>query len=90
MILTDGNGATPYLFEKDTTHRSNCTGDCVNNWYPFTTSDELVHHLRGHRSGPPKLTEPTLSTATMASLTSHVLPMGRSTRYAGIGCSRSR
>ena len=37
-ILTDGHGATLYLFEKDTPNHSNCTGTCAGDWMPFTTS----------------------------------------------------
>jgi predicted lipoprotein with Yx(FWY)xxD motif len=37
-ILTDGQGATLYLFEKDTPNHSNCTGTCAADWLPFTTT----------------------------------------------------
>jgi predicted lipoprotein with Yx(FWY)xxD motif len=37
-ILTDGHGATLYLFEKDTSNHSNCTGTCAGDWLPFTTN----------------------------------------------------
>jgi|SRR5882757_1664132 len=37
-ILTDGHGATLYLFEKDTPNHSNCTGTCAADWIPFTMS----------------------------------------------------
>jgi len=37
-ILTDGHGATLYLFEKDTANHSNCTGTCAADWIPYTTS----------------------------------------------------
>ena len=36
-ILTDGHGATLYLFEKDTPDHSNCTGTCADDWMPYTT-----------------------------------------------------
>jgi predicted lipoprotein with Yx(FWY)xxD motif len=31
-ILTDGSGRTLYLFMKDTTNQSNCSGACVSAW----------------------------------------------------------
>ena len=37
-ILTDGQGATLYLFKKDTPNHSNCTGTCAGDWLPYTTS----------------------------------------------------
>jgi predicted lipoprotein with Yx(FWY)xxD motif len=35
-ILTDAQGRTLYLFEKDKTTRSTCTGSCAMNWPPAT------------------------------------------------------
>jgi len=37
-ILTDGHGATLYIFGKDTANHSNCTSDCAADWIPFTTN----------------------------------------------------
>jgi predicted lipoprotein with Yx(FWY)xxD motif len=31
-VVADGNGRTLYLFEKDTTRRSACYGQCANYW----------------------------------------------------------
>jgi predicted lipoprotein with Yx(FWY)xxD motif len=36
-FLTDGQGKTLYLFEKDTGTTSTCTGACASAWPPFTT-----------------------------------------------------
>jgi predicted lipoprotein with Yx(FWY)xxD motif len=38
-ILVDDKGMTLYIFDKDTQGKSNCTGDCANNWPPFTLKD---------------------------------------------------
>ena len=37
-ILVDSKGRTIYLFEKDKTKRSTCSGACATNWPPVTTS----------------------------------------------------
>jgi predicted lipoprotein with Yx(FWY)xxD motif len=37
-ILVDGEGRTLYLFTVDGPNQSNCTGDCLVNWPPLTTS----------------------------------------------------
>jgi predicted lipoprotein with Yx(FWY)xxD motif len=37
-ILIDGSGRTVYLFEKDTSPTSTCTGDCASAWPPVTTT----------------------------------------------------
>jgi predicted lipoprotein with Yx(FWY)xxD motif len=58
-ILTDGNGATLYLFEKDTPNHSNCTGDCAEDWYPFTTS-------KGAAAAGPGTTASMIATITRA------------------------
>lgn len=36
-ILVDGEGKTLYLFERDTSPRSTCSGACAQNWPPVTT-----------------------------------------------------
>lgn len=38
MILTDSQGRTLYLFEKDTSTMSNCEGACASAWPPLTTN----------------------------------------------------
>ncbi|MFB7618336.1 hypothetical protein [Kitasatospora sp. NPDC056181] len=38
MILTDNQGRTVYLFEKDSPTMSNCAGTCASAWPPLTTS----------------------------------------------------
>jgi len=40
QILTDGDGNTVYLFEKDEGDESYCTGDCATAWPPVTTSGD--------------------------------------------------
>jgi predicted lipoprotein with Yx(FWY)xxD motif len=37
-ILVDSKGHTIYLFEKDKTKKSTCSGACATNWPPVTTS----------------------------------------------------
>jgi predicted lipoprotein with Yx(FWY)xxD motif len=37
-VLTGSNGRTLYLFEKDTSPKSMCAGECANDWPPLTTS----------------------------------------------------
>jgi predicted lipoprotein with Yx(FWY)xxD motif len=39
-ILVDNKGMTLYMFDKDTTDKSNCTGDCLKNWPALTVADE--------------------------------------------------
>jgi predicted lipoprotein with Yx(FWY)xxD motif len=58
MILTDGHGATLYLFEKDTANHSNCTGTCAGDWIPFTTS-----------AGAPPVAGPGTTAAVLATIT---------------------
>lgn len=36
--LTDANGRALYMFEKDTRDASTCTGDCAEEWPPFTAT----------------------------------------------------
>ena len=38
QILTDADGNTVYLFEKDEDGTSNCSGECATEWPPVTTS----------------------------------------------------
>jgi len=57
-ILTDGHGATLYLFEKDTANHSNCTGTCAGDWIPFTTS-----------GGAPTVAGPGTTAAMLATIT---------------------
>jgi predicted lipoprotein with Yx(FWY)xxD motif len=37
-VLVDARGRTIYLFEKDRTKRSTCSGACATNWPPVTTA----------------------------------------------------
>jgi predicted lipoprotein with Yx(FWY)xxD motif len=37
-VLVDARGRTLYLFEKDKTKKSTCSGACAANWPPLTTS----------------------------------------------------
>jgi predicted lipoprotein with Yx(FWY)xxD motif len=37
-FLVDGNGRTLYLFQKDKTKRSTCSGACASDWPPLLTS----------------------------------------------------
>ena len=37
-FLTDGSGRTLYLFAKDATGKSSCSGDCTEYWPPLTTA----------------------------------------------------
>jgi predicted lipoprotein with Yx(FWY)xxD motif len=37
-IITDGNGMSVYLFEKDSGHSSTCYGACAATWTPVTTA----------------------------------------------------
>jgi predicted lipoprotein with Yx(FWY)xxD motif len=42
QILTDGDGNTVYLFEKDESDESYCSGDCATAWPPVTTSGDAT------------------------------------------------
>jgi predicted lipoprotein with Yx(FWY)xxD motif len=37
QYLTDGDGKTVYIFEKDKDSTSTCSGDCAKEWPPVTT-----------------------------------------------------
>lgn len=37
-VLVDGSGRTIYLFEKDKTPKTTCTGACATAWPPVTTT----------------------------------------------------
>src|SRR5262245_24652314 len=37
-FLVDGHGRTLYLFQKDKTTRSTCSGACATDWPPLLTS----------------------------------------------------
>lgn len=41
-FLTDAEGKTLYLFTKDESGTSNCTGDCLTNWPAFVAEDPLT------------------------------------------------
>ena len=42
QIVADSHGRTLYLFEKDTTARSACSGTCAVYWPPLLTSGQTV------------------------------------------------
>src|SRR4051795_5122720 len=37
-FLVDGSGRTLYLFQKDKTSKSQCSGDCATDWPPVLTT----------------------------------------------------
>ena len=37
-VLTDGKGMTLYTFDRDAPGKSNCNGQCAQNWPPMTAS----------------------------------------------------
>lgn len=39
-IVVDGKGRTLYLFAKDKSMKSNCSGACATNWMPFTATSK--------------------------------------------------
>ena len=41
QILTDADGNTVYLFEKDEDGQSSCSGECATDWPPVTTSGDV-------------------------------------------------
>ncbi len=56
-ILTDAKGMTLYLFTKDTTEKSTCSGGCMTKWPAFTVKDASV-----------KITGDTALTGTFATI----------------------
>ena len=38
-ILTDSNGMTLYIFDRDTEGVSNCSGGCLNAWPPLIVDE---------------------------------------------------
>ncbi|MGY4772107.1 COG4315 family predicted lipoprotein [Kribbella sp. CWNU-51] len=38
-VVVDGNGRTVYIFDKDTSGKSNCEGDCLAKWPAVTAGD---------------------------------------------------
>ena len=36
--LVDGKGMTLYMFDRDTTGKSNCNGQCATNWPPLAAA----------------------------------------------------
>jgi predicted lipoprotein with Yx(FWY)xxD motif len=45
-IVVDGNGRTVYVFDKDTSGTSNCSGDCLTKW-PVVAAGEGTPQLDG-------------------------------------------
>jgi len=43
-VIVDSKGRTLYLFEKDTSRRSACTGQCAQYWPPLLTHGAPVAH----------------------------------------------
>jgi predicted lipoprotein with Yx(FWY)xxD motif len=50
-ILTDGNGRTVYLFEKDKGAASACTGACATIWPPVSATGVAGHGLSAAKLG---------------------------------------
>lgn len=38
-VVVDGNGRTVYIFDKDTSGKSNCEGDCLVKWLVVAAGD---------------------------------------------------
>lgn len=45
-VVVDGNGRTVYVFDKDTSGKSNCEGDCLAKW-PVVASGDGTPQLEG-------------------------------------------
>ena len=45
-VVVDGNGRTVYIFDKDTSGKSNCEGDCLAKW-PVVPAGEGTPQLDG-------------------------------------------
>ncbi|TCC22055.1 hypothetical protein [Kribbella speibonae] len=45
-IIVDGNGRTVYVFDKDTSGTSNCSGDCLAKW-PVVPAGDGTPQLEG-------------------------------------------
>ncbi|TCO44301.1 putative lipoprotein with Yx(FWY)xxD motif [Kribbella antiqua] len=45
-VVVDGNGKTVYVFDKDTSGKSNCEGDCLAKW-PAVAAGEGTPQLDG-------------------------------------------
>ncbi len=43
-VIVDSKGRTLYLFEKDTSRRSACSGQCAQYWLPLLTHGAPVAH----------------------------------------------
>jgi predicted lipoprotein with Yx(FWY)xxD motif len=50
-ILTDSNGRTLYLFEKDKGGASSCTGACASIWPPLSATGVAGHGLAAAKLG---------------------------------------
>ena len=42
QFLVDGKGMTLYIYTRDTTDKSNCTGDCLVSWPPLLTQGSPI------------------------------------------------
>lgn len=60
-ILVDAKGRTIYLFEKDKTKKSTCSGACATNWPPVTTSGTptAAGGVNAHKLGTTKRSDGT-------------------------------
>lgn len=45
-VVVDGNGRTVYVFDKDTSGKSNCEGDCLAKW-PVVAAGDGTPQLEG-------------------------------------------
>ncbi|RZU03525.1 putative lipoprotein with Yx(FWY)xxD motif [Kribbella rubisoli] len=45
-VVVDGNGRTVYVFDKDTSGKSNCEGDCLSKW-PVVAAGDGTPQLTG-------------------------------------------
>jgi predicted lipoprotein with Yx(FWY)xxD motif len=60
-VLVDGRGRTLYLFERDKTKKSTCSGACAQNWPPLTTSGAATAGggVNAHKLGTTKRSDGT-------------------------------
>ena len=49
-VIVDGKGRTLYLFEKDTSRRSACSGQCAQYWPPLLTRGAPVARIGAKKS----------------------------------------
>jgi len=49
-VIVDSKGRTLYLFEKDTSHRSACSGQCAQYWPPLLTRGAPMARIGAKKS----------------------------------------